>query len=89
MINPTFQTKLTEAVLNRKIILRQKDIDILRDFFNDIYKEYKRNLITESYIQRQLIILSGDKDLQSRLDLIKNIILGQESLMLYLLEKFN
>jgi hypothetical protein len=89
MLNPTFQTKLTEAVLNKKIILRHQDIDTLSDFFNDIYKEYKRNQTTEGYIQRQLITQPGDKNLQVGLNNIKNIILSQESLMSYLLEKFN
>ena len=89
MERPTtpFETKLTEAVLSKKLILNQTDKEILQEYFQEIYYAYKRNKNYEGFLLRKIVSMPDNPNLQKILAGIKNQILEQEELMDYLIDK--
>jgi hypothetical protein len=83
----SFETKLTEAVLSKKIILNHTDKEILQEYFQEIYCAYKRNKNYKDFLIRKTVSMPENSNLQKILSGIKNQILEQEELMDYLIDK--
>lgn len=80
------ETKFNEAILEKKVKLKMSEREILVEYFNELYRAWKRNIALKSFWERQQIV-NQNPQIQQLIETLKLEIGREKDIMEYLLEK--